>query len=528
MSFVTRRACLVLSLLFSTLFSHAFAATVTLALGQAATLSVSAEGSAPFSYQWYKNGAAISGAISSTYQITNAQTVDIGSYTVLVSNAGGASMSDSGTISLGAELDALMKPVIVTQPVSKTVKQYSSVTFSVVATSSVAMSYQWKKDGVAISGATHASYTLSSAPISKSGNYSVVVKNVFGSTTSNTAKLVVTDAPKITKQPIGQTVTVGSTVSLVAAVSASPAPTYQWKRNGVAISGATSATLTLTDVSTAKIGSYTMTATNSFGSATTQAAALDVIGLSRAIGADFNGDGNSDLLWHDGASDAVTIWVMNGLSRVSTITVGTATTGYEVEGTGDFNNDGKTDIVLRNPTTGANQVWLMNGTAIGSKVALPLRNLDFELSGIGDFNGDGYSDIMWRRVANSEPNLWLMNGTTLTETVALPVPSDAYWRVQGVGDFNGDGDADLIWVNKSTLAVRVQLMSGVTPGTVISLGTISSGWSVSGVGDFNDDGRSDILWRHSTGETRVWITNGTSVASSLAVATVPTTQYLRN
>ena len=82
-------------------------------------------------------------------------------------------------------------PSITTQPSSVSVSSGSSATFTVVASSSTTMSYQWYKDSTAISGATSASYTISSASSSDAGSYYVVVTNSAGSTTSSTATLTI-------------------------------------------------------------------------------------------------------------------------------------------------------------------------------------------------------------------------------------------------------------------------------------------------------------------------------------------------
>jgi hypothetical protein len=83
-------------------------------------------------------------------------------------------------------------------------------------------------------------------------------------------------APVITTQPLSQTVAAGSTVFLTASASGSPAPSYQWWRNGVTFSSWTGNTLVLYGVSSNDIGSYTMVATNSEGTATTVPATLNL------------------------------------------------------------------------------------------------------------------------------------------------------------------------------------------------------------------------------------------------------------
>ena len=83
-------------------------------------------------------------------------------------------------------------PTITTQPSSQSVTAGASVTFSVVASSTGTLSYQWRKDGSSISGATSSSYTISAVATSDAGSYDVVVSNSVGSVTSSAATLTVT------------------------------------------------------------------------------------------------------------------------------------------------------------------------------------------------------------------------------------------------------------------------------------------------------------------------------------------------
>lgn len=82
--------------------------------------------------------------------------------------------------------------------------------------------------------------------------------------------------PVFTGQPQSQTVSAGATVTFTAAATGDPAPAFQWFKDGAEIAGATSASLTLTNVAAANAGSYTVVATNSAGSATSAAATLTV------------------------------------------------------------------------------------------------------------------------------------------------------------------------------------------------------------------------------------------------------------
>ncbi len=256
------------------------ASTVT--LGSAASFSVAASGTATLTYQWRKDGAAISGATSSTYSISSAVTSDAGSYTVVVTNSAGSATSNAATLTVTAAATA---PTITTQPSSSSVTAGSAASFSVAASGTATLTYQWRKDGTAISGATSSTYSISSAATSDAGSYTVVVTNSAGSATSNAATLTVTaaaTAPTITTQPSSSSVTAGSAASFSVAASGTAPLTYQWRKDGTAISGATSSTYSISSAATSDAGSYTVVVTNSVGSATSNAATLTVTAAATA------------------------------------------------------------------------------------------------------------------------------------------------------------------------------------------------------------------------------------------------------
>ena len=111
----------------------------------------------------------------------------------LTGNANPATIVMNGSKSVTAIFtETLMPPSITTQPASQTAPVGSDVTFSVVATGTAPLSYQWKKDGGDISGATSATLTLTNVQLTDAGSYSVVVSNSVGVATSNPATLTVT------------------------------------------------------------------------------------------------------------------------------------------------------------------------------------------------------------------------------------------------------------------------------------------------------------------------------------------------
>jgi O-glycosyl hydrolase len=254
-------------------------ASVTVTAGQTATFSVVAGGTAPLSYQWQKNGAAISGGTSSSYTTPATTSADNGStFTVVVSNAAGRVTSSSVTLTVNA---APVAPSITTQPASVTVTAGQTATFSVVANGTAPLSYQWQKNGTAISGATGAVYTTPATTASDSGaTFRVVVSNAGGSVTSSSATLTVNAAlvaPSITTQPTSETVALGQTATFTVAASGTAPLSYQWQKDGTAISGATSASYTTPATTSSDNGAtFQVVVSNTIGNVTSSAATLTV------------------------------------------------------------------------------------------------------------------------------------------------------------------------------------------------------------------------------------------------------------
>ncbi len=171
----------------------------------------------------------------------------------------------------------LAVPAIQTQPISAGVNVGGSASFSVVA-SGTGLAYQWRLGGVAIAGATAATYAVTNASATQAGDYDVVVSNSAGSVTSAAATLAVTpvavSAPVITAQPTAATVTAGGAATF--SVSASGVGSYAWRKGGEVIAGATAASYTIAAVALSDAGSYDVVLTNATGTTTSQAVTLTV------------------------------------------------------------------------------------------------------------------------------------------------------------------------------------------------------------------------------------------------------------
>jgi hypothetical protein len=249
--------------------------------GTTATFTVGAGGSA-LSYQWQKGTSPLANATTSSLSLPSVSDSDAGGYSVIVSNPYGS------VTSVVATLTVIDPPSIVTQPASLTNNAGTLATFAVTATGTNP-GYQWRKNGANlanggnVSGATSSFLALSSVSSADAASYTVVITNSAGSITSSIATLTVISAPVITSQPQSRTNAAGTTATFTV-VASGTTPIYQWIKNATNslidagnITGSASATLTISNVSDADIGNYTVVLTNAAGSVTSALAVLTVI-----------------------------------------------------------------------------------------------------------------------------------------------------------------------------------------------------------------------------------------------------------
>lgn len=213
-------------------------------------------------YQWRRNGVVIAGANGSSLILNNITTADAGAYDVEVRNTAGPTTSSSATLTI---IDVL--PAITAQPQGQTVAVGATLRLSVTATNAV--SYQWRKDGANIPNAINSTLTITNVSTGDAGAYTVEVRNSLGPVVSSVAVVTVNGfaTPAITTQPQGASVLADSTVALT--VSATGVFSYQWRRGGINLPGATSSTLVLTKVSQADAGTYTVVLSNQLGTTVT-------------------------------------------------------------------------------------------------------------------------------------------------------------------------------------------------------------------------------------------------------------------
>ena len=326
----------------------------TATAGTSVSFSITAAGA--LGYQWYLNDVAIPNATGSTLALGNVQAGNAGFYMATVANGNGSVASKRVTLNVNPPVGA---PALSQQPVSLTIAVGLGASFNVVATGTAPLSYQWRKDGVAIAGATSAALILSNLTLGDAGIYSVIVSNNVSSVTSLNATLTVVVPslpPAITSQPRSVLVRPGATVAFTVGATSTTAVSYQWKKNGVNIAGATSSTLVINPIGTTEAASYTVVASNAIGSVTSAAATIGLRSL-----ADFGRLVNLSILTDVSAADPFftigTVLGGAGTSVSKPLLVRAVGPSLTPLGVGGVLPDPKLDLFSGQTLTASNDNW---------------------------------------------------------------------------------------------------------------------------------------------------------------------------
>ncbi len=231
--------------------------------------------------------------------------------------------------------------------------------------------------------------------------------------------------------------------------------------------------------------------------------------LQTALGRnDFNGDGKSDLVLQNIASNQIGTWFQNDtLVLNSALYPNIPNSDYPLVTSGDFNGDGKPDYIFQSLTTNQIAYWYMDGpNIIGNPMVARVPASGCKIVGAGDFNGDGKLDLVFQDQNTNKVVVWYMDGAMpIGNGSAISQIPAAGYKVVGVGDFNRDGQPDLLFQNVTTGALVVWYLNGVqvVGGEVVSV-MPSPGYHVEAVADFDGDGRPDVVMRDGNGNVQIW------------------------
>ncbi len=276
----------------------------------------------------------------------------------------------------GGSSAVAVAPAIMTQPAPATVPDGAVASFSVVATGDAPLAYRWRRNGVdladgpGIVGATSAALALTAPLAFDKSQLSVRVSNGAGDVVSGDALLTVTAAaaPVITMQPSDATVMAGTTATFAVATAGGMAPiSYQWKKNGAAVAGATSATYTTGATVTTDSGTkYSVDVVHPLGTLPSNAALLTVIAGSGAWGpvVSISGgdlasamDANSPVVAIDGSGNAVAAWQQASGTR-------NAVWGNSADAAGKWSTAATIDLAAAGNATSPRITMTPSGTAL--------------------------------------------------------------------------------------------------------------------------------------------------------------------
>jgi hypothetical protein len=193
----------------------------------------------------------------------------------------------------------------------------------------------------------------------------------------------------------------------------------------------------------------------------------------------FPGEGFSTIFWGD-TSGNVAIWFVNvsTAAQPPTVTIVPAGLGnlptatWTLAGVGDFNGDGQSDL-LWTDTSGNYSIWFMSGTSVQSTA--PVGKIpNWLVARIGDFNGDGKSDIVWHDGSGNFA-IWLMNGATVWASALLG--NFPNMSIVQTGDYDGNGTSDLLWSDNAG-NYSIWFMNGANVSSSATLGNVPTTWQV--------------------------------------------------
>ncbi len=243
--------------------------------GQPSTFVVVAAGAMPLNYQWKFNSATIAGATGSSYSIVSSQPSNAGPYSVVISNSLGVTPSSNATLAV------IIAPAITNSPQSMTAVRGSNATFTVGASGTPPLAYQWNLNGSTIAGASGNTLLFTNVQDSDAGDYTVVVSNPAGSVTSSPPATLTVVAlptpPGIITQPQSVTAIAGSSATFSVSVIGDLPLSFQWRFQNSDIAGATDSAFVIPGVSSVNAGAYSVFITNVFGSVLSSNAYLAIV-----------------------------------------------------------------------------------------------------------------------------------------------------------------------------------------------------------------------------------------------------------
>ena len=232
-------------------------------------------------------------------------------------------------------------------------------------------------------------------------------------------------------------------------------------------------------------------------------------------------NGTSTIFWQNAAGKVAT-WEFISEDFAGKVPLPSKGVHWELIGVADFNWNGQTDLLWANKVTGRIEISLMengNEVAVDYLRSAPSFSQGWKLLGVADLNEDSSPDLLWSR-PNGQMILWQMDGTTFVQASWFNEgrPFNPAWRLAAIADMTGDAKNDLLWQHADG-RVAVSQLEGMTiqGSTLLHGGKRFEAWKLAGTVDFNGDDQADLLWRHRDGHLAFSAVNGVDIAQSQLV-----------
>ena len=309
-------------------------AGTTIQAGQSATLSVTAAGTSPMSYQWYQgsSGDTSNPLGTNTSSYTTPSLTQARSYWVRVTNEAGSADSNTATVTVTAGPS---------QPFDFNSDGRTDFLWRNKVTGEV---FLWYMDGanylqtqsIAVVG-DMSWQIIGAADFNSDGKPDLLWRN----TATGMIALWYMNGAALASTASIMAIPMEWVIVATADFNGDGKPDFLWR-----------------NTATGMIALWYMN-----GAALASTASIMAIPMEWVIvaTADFNGDGKPDFLWRNASTGMLAVWYMNGATLVSAVSVTTVSTDEEIAGTADMNGDGNPDIIWRNKNTGTISVWYMNG-----------------------------------------------------------------------------------------------------------------------------------------------------------------------